>query len=314
LTLNFKDSKASFNWFFGPNHYELLKSYDQNYDDILNFGWGLFRWINIYAVQPIFNLILSGGIGVGIAILLLTIILKLILMPVQWKMFVSSVKMKILKPDVDELNAKYPKQEDAMKKQMEMMTLYKESGASPLSGCVPMLIQMPILLAVFRFFPAAFELRQQPFLWAEDLSSYDSIWDFGFNLWPYGDHVSLFTLLMSGTTLLYTYMNSGNVQQPQQPGMPNMKFIMYFFPVMMIFFFNNYSAGLSYYYFISTLISILLMVAIKNFFVDEEKLRVKMTERKAQNAANGGKEKKKSRFQQKLEEMQRMQQEMKKKK
>jgi YidC/Oxa1 family membrane protein insertase len=221
--------------------------------------------------------------------------------------------MKILKPEVDELNAKYPKQEDAMKKQMEMMTLYKESGASPLAGCVPMLIQMPILLAVFRFFPAAFELRQQPFLWAEDLSSYDSIWDFGFNLWPYGDHVSLFTLLMSGTTLLYTYMNSGNVQQPQQPGMPNMKFIMYFFPVMMIFFFNNYSAGLSYYYFISTLISILLMIAIKNFFVDEEKLRVKMAERKAQNAANGGKEKKKSRFQQKLEEMQRLQQEMKKK-
>jgi YidC/Oxa1 family membrane protein insertase len=314
LSLNFKNSKASFNWFFGPNHYELLKSYDQNYDDILNFGWGLFRWINIYAVQPIFNLILSGGIGVGFAILLLTIILKLILMPVQWKMFVSSVKMKILKPEVDELNAKYPKQEDAMKKQMEMMTLYKESGASPLAGCVPMLIQMPILLAVFRFFPAAFELRQKSFLWAEDLSSYDSIFDLGFNLWPYGDHVSLFTLLMSGTTLLYTYMNSGNVQQPQQPGMPNMKFIMYFFPVMMIFFFNNYSAGLSYYYFISTLISILLMVAIKRFFVNEEKLRVKMADRKAQNASNGGKEKKKSRFQQKLEEMQRMQQEMKKKK
>lgn len=314
LTLNLKDSKASFNWFFGPNHYELLKEYDKNYDDILNFGWGLFRWINIYAVQPIFNLILSGGIGVGIAILLLTIILKLILMPVQWKMFVSSVKMKILKPEVDELNAKYAKQEDAMKKQMEMMNLYKESGASPLSGCVPMLIQMPILLAVFRFFPAAFELRQKSFLWAEDLSSFDSILDFGFNVWPYGDHVSLFTLLMSATTLLYTYMNSGNVQQPQQPGMPNMKFIMYFFPVMMIFFFNNYSAGLSYYYFISTLISILLMVAIKKIFVDEDKLRVKMAERKAQSAANGGKEKKKSRFQQKLEEMQRMQQEMKKKK
>jgi YidC/Oxa1 family membrane protein insertase len=311
FTLNFNDSKASFNWYFGPNHYELLKSYDQNYDDILNFGWGLFRWINIYAVQPIFNLILSGGIGAGVAILILTLILKLILMPVQWKMFVSSVKMRILKPEIDALNAKYPNQEDAMKKQMDMMNLYKESGASPLSGCVPMLIQMPILLAVFRFFPSAFELRQQPFLWAEDLSSYDSIWDFGVNIWPYGDHVSLFTLLMSATTLLYTYMNSGNVQQPQQPGMPNMKFIMYFFPVMMIFFFNNYSAGLSYYYFISTLISILLMVAIKNFFVDEEKLKVKMAERKASNT---GKEKKKSRFQQKLEEMQRMQQEMKKRK
>lgn len=314
LTLNFKNSKASFNWYFGPNHYEVLKSYDQNYDDILNFGWGLFRWINIYAVQPIFNLILSGGIGVGIAILILTFILKLILMPVQWKMFVSSVKMRILKPEIDDLNAKYPKQEDAMKKQMEMMSLYKESGASPLSGCLPMLIQMPILLAVFRFFPAAFELRQQPFLWAEDLSSYDSILDFGVNVWPYGDHVSLFTLLMSATTLLYTFMNSGNVQQPQQPGMPNMKYIMYFFPIMMIFFFNNYSAGLSYYYFISTLVSIIMMVVIKRFFVDEEKLRVKMAERKAQNASTGGKEKKKSRFQLKLEEMQRMQQEMKNKK
>jgi YidC/Oxa1 family membrane protein insertase len=312
LSLNFKNDKASFNWYFGPNDYELLRTYDSNYDDILNFGWGLFRWINIYAVQPIFNLLVNNGIGVGIAILILTIILKTILMPVQWKMFLSSVKMRILKPEVDELNAKYPKQEDAMKKQMEMMTLYRESGASPLAGCVPMLIQMPILLAVFRFFPAAFELRQQPFLWAEDLSSYDSIWDFGINIWPYGDHVSLFTLLMSVTTLLYTWMNSGNMQQPQQPGMPNMKVIMYIFPVMMIFFFNNYSAGLSYYYFISTLVSILIMVIIKQFFADEDKLRAKMAERKAQAVANP-KEKKKSRFQERLEEMQKKQLEMKNK-
>jgi len=172
-----------------------------------------------------------------------------------------------------------------------------------------MLIQMPILLAVFRFFPAAFELRQRPFLWAEDLSSYDSIFEFGFNIWPYGDHVSLFTLLMAGTTLVYTVMNSGNMQQPQQPGMPNMKVIMYIFPIMMIFFFNNYSAGLSYYYFISTLISILMMLVIKKFFVDEDKLRIKMANRKTQNAS-GVKEKKKSRFQEKLEEMQRKQQEM----
>lgn len=313
LTLNFKNDKASFNWYFGPNHYEVLKSYDSNYDDILNFGWGLFRWINLYAVQPIFNLLVNNGIGVGIAILILTFILKFILMPVQWKMFMSSVKMRILKPEVDELNAKYPKQEDAMKKQMEMMALYRESGASPLAGCVPMLIQMPILLAVFRFFPAAFELRQQGFLWAEDLSSYDSIWDFGVNIWPYGDHVSLFTLLMSVTTLVYTFLNSGNVQQPQQPGMPNMKVIMYIFPIMMIFFFNNYSAGLSYYYFISTLISILIMVIIKQFFADEDKLRAKMAERKLQAVTNP-KEKKKSRFQEKLEEMQKKQQELKNRK
>ncbi len=312
LSLNFKNDKASFNWYFGPNDYELLKTYDSNYDDILNFGWGLFRWINLYAVQPIFNLLISSGMGIGIGILILTIILKTILMPVQWKMFLSSVKMRILKPEVDELTAKYPKPEDAMKKQTEMMTLYRESGASPLAGCVPMLIQMPILLAVFRFFPAAFELRQQPFLWAEDLSSYDSIWDFGVNIWPYGDHVSLFTLLMSATTLLYTWMNSGNMQQPQQPGMPNMKVIMYIFPLMMIFFFNNYSAGLSYYYFISTLVSILIMVIIKQFFADEDKLRAKMAERKAKAASNP-KEKKKSRFQEKLEEMQKKQLEMKNK-
>ena len=308
MALDFQNNAASFNWFFGPNDYEVLKSYNSGYDDILNFGWGLFRWINIYAVQPIFNLLLNNGIAIGWAILVLTLILKTILMPVQWKMFVSSVKMRILKPEIDELNAKYSKQEDAMKKQMEMMSLYRESGASPLSGCVPMLIQMPILLAVFRFFPAAFELRQKGFLWAEDLSSFDSILDFGFHIPIYGDHISLFTLLMAGTTLAYTYMNSGNMQQPQQPGMPDMRIIMYIFPFMMIFFFNNYSAGLSYYYFISTLLSIVMMLLIKYFFVNEEKLKVKMAERKANNAANP-KVKKKSKFQERLEEMQRQQQE-----
>jgi YidC/Oxa1 family membrane protein insertase len=197
-----------------------------------------------------------------------------------------------------------------MKKQMEMMTLYRESGASPLAGCVPMLIQMPILLAVFRFFPSAFELRQKPFLWAEDLSSYDSIWNFGTYIPMYGDHMSLFTLLMAATTLLYTYLNSGNMQQPQQPGMPNMKVIMYIFPFMMIFFFNNYSSGLSYYYFISTLVSILIMVLIKQFFVDEEKLKAKMAARKASSSGTV-KEKKKSKFQERLELMQKQQADLK---
>ena len=305
-TVNPANDIIKFNWYFGPNDYEVLKANGPHYDDILNFGWGLFRWINIYAVQPLFNLFTSTGMSVGIAILLLTLVLKFVLMPIQWKMYTSSAKMRILKPEIDELNEKYPNKEDAMKKQMDMMTLYRESGASPLAGCIPMLIQMPILLAVFRFFPAAFELRQKPFLWAEDLSSYDSILDFGFNVWFYGDHISLFTLLMAGTTLLYTWMNSGNMQQPQQPGMPNMKVIMYIFPVMMIFFFNNYSSGLSYYYFISTLISILIMLLIKQFFVDEEKLKAKMAERKATAST---KVKKKSKFQERLEQMQKMQQE-----
>jgi YidC/Oxa1 family membrane protein insertase len=302
---------AKINWFFGPNDYEILKSYDSNYEDIINYGWGLFRWINIYAIQPMFNAFAEMGIGLGIVILLITIILKLFLTPIQWKMYVSSAKMKILKPEIDELNAKYPNKEDAMKKQMDMMALYKESGASPLAGCIPMLIQMPILLAIFRFFPAAFELRQKPFLWAEDLSSYDSIYDFSYYLPFYGNHISLFTLLMAITTLVYTHINSGNMQQPQQPGMPNMKVIMYFFPVMMIFFFNNYSSGLSYYYFISTLISIIIMLAIKHFFVDEDKLKQKMNAKKMAATASP---KKKSKFQERLEQMQKTQQERLKKK
>ena len=194
LDLSGNQSSVKFSWFFGPNDYETLKSYNSNYEDIINYGWGLFRWINIYAIQPMFNVLAETGLGFGLVILLLTIILKLFLTPIQWKMYVSSAKMKILKPEIDTLNAKFPNKEDAMKKQMEMMALYRESGASPLAGCIPMLIQMPILLAVFRFFPAAFELRQRSFLWAEDLSSYDSIYDFGVYVWPYGDHVSLFTI------------------------------------------------------------------------------------------------------------------------
>lgn len=306
-----KDGKASFSWYFGPNDYNALKAYDKGYDDILNLGWGVFRWINLYAVQPLFTFLMNLGLNAGIAILLLTIILKLVLMPVQWKMFVSSAKMRILKPQIDEINAKYPNKEDAMKKQMDMMALYRESGASPLAGCVPMLFQMPILLAVFRFFPATFSLRQEGFLWAEDLSSFDSIWDFGTWIPFYGNHISLFTLLMAATTLLYTHLNSSNMTQQQQPGMPNMKLIMYMFPIMMIFFFNNYSSGLSYYYFISTLMTIILMFMIKRFFVDEDKLKAKMAEAQSNKAAkNAGKPaKKKSKFMERLEEMQKQQQE-----
>ena len=307
LKFPMNNGRIDFNWYFGPNDYEILSQYNEDYDDILNLGWGLFRWINIYAVQPIFKWILDSGINAGISILLLTIILKILLMPVQWKMFVSSIKMRILRPEIEKLNAKFPNKEDAMKKQMEMMSLYRDTGASPLAGCIPMLIQMPILFAVFRFFPASFDLRQRSFLWAEDLSSYDSILDFGFHIPLYGDHISLFTLLMAATTLSYTIMNSGNMQQPTQPGMPNMKVIMYIFPIMMIFFFNDYSSGLSYYYFISTLLSIVIMLAIKYMIVDEEKLKVKMAQRQEKSKETP---KKKSKFQAKLEEMQKKQQEM----
>lgn len=201
---------------FGPNKLEILETYNSGYEDILNFGWGLFRWINVYVFNPIFIALASTGMNYGLVILFLTLIIKLVLMPIQWKMYVSSAKMRILKPEIDELNAKYPNKEDAMKKQTEMMTLYRESGASPFSGCLPMLIQMPILFAVFRYFPAAFDLRQQSFLWAHDLSTYDSIYTFGTYIPLYGDHISLFTLLMSVTTLVYTHYNSGNMTQPQQ--------------------------------------------------------------------------------------------------
>lgn len=309
------DATVSMNWYFGPNDYKTLTSYDSGYDNILNYGWGIFRWFNIYAVQPLFNFFKSFGFSIGLVILLLTLVIKGALMPVQWKMYTSSAKMRILKPEMEELAKKYPNKEDAMKKQMETMALYRESGASPLSGCVPMLIQMPILLAIFRFLPATFDLRQKSFLWAEDLSSFDSIATLPVDIWFYGNHVSLFTLLMAGTTLVYTYVNSSNMQTPTQPGMPNMKVIMYFFPIMMIFFFNNYSSGLSYYYFISTLASILIMLMIKKFFVDEDKLKAKMAARKETAVAGGAaKAKGKSKFQLRLEEMQKKQADLKKRK
>lgn len=310
---NPSDASVSINWFFGPNQLDLLQSYNSNYDDILNLGWGLFRWINLYVFHPLFDTLASTGVGYGLVILFMTLIIKFVLTPIQWKMFVSSAKMRILKPEIDELNAKYPNKEDAMKKQSEMMSLYRDSGASPLSGCLPALIQAPILFAVFRYFPASFELRQQPFLWADDLSSYDVIYQFNTYIPLYGDHISLFTLLMAAATLIYTIYNSGNTTMPQQPGMPNMKIIMYLMPIMMIFFFNNYSSALSYYYFISTLSSIIIMVLIKEFFVDEEKLKEKMMARKLEANASG-KTKKKSKFQERLEMMQKMQQEQQQKK
>ncbi|MFT5778983.1 MAG: YidC/Oxa1 family membrane protein insertase [Crocinitomicaceae bacterium] len=312
---NVENETVSMNWFFGPNDYDVLTSYESDYDQVLNYGWGIFRWINLYAVQPIFKALGSTGMGIGIAILILTILIKGLLMPIQWKMYTSSAKMRILKPEITEIGEKYPNKEDGMKKQMETMALYRESGASPLAGCVPMLIQMPILLAVFRFFPSTFDLRQQSFLWAEDLSSYDSIATLPWHIPVYGDHISLFTLLMAITTLFYTHINSSNMSAQSAPGMPNMKIIMYFFPVMMIFFFNNYSSGLSYYYFISTLTSIVIMLLIKKFFVDEDKIKAKMAERKANAATAGsGKKKGKSKFQERIEKMQQAQQEQKNRK
>jgi len=297
-------------WYLGPNEYETLESYENGAEGIVNLGWGLFRWINIYALRPMFRGLLGWGLGAGLAILLLTFIVKILLSPVNYKMYKSSAMMKVLKPEIADITAKFPDKKDAMKKQQALMALYKQAGASPMAGCVPMLFQMPILFAIFRLFPSSIEMRQKGFLWAEDLSSYDSIYTFGFDIPLYGDHISLFTLLMAATTLIYTHFNSSNMQQPTQEGMPNMKYIMYFFPFMMIFFFNNYSSGLSFYYFISTLMTMLIMLSIKYFILDENKIHAKI----AANKANPKKAKGKSKFAQRLEEAQKMQMEKQNKK
>ena len=297
-------------WYLGPNEYEILESYDNGAEGVVNLGWGLFRWINIYALRPMFRGLLGWGLGAGLAILLLTFIVKIVLSPVNYKMYKSSAMMKVLKPEIADITAKFPDKKDAMKKQQALMALYKQAGASPMAGCVPMLFQMPILFAIFRLFPSSIEMRQKGFLWAEDLSSYDSIYTFGFDIPLYGDHISLFTLLMAATTLIYTHFNSSNMQQPTQEGMPNMKYIMYFFPFMMIFFFNNYSSGLSFYYFISTLMTMLIMLSIKYFILDEKKIHAKI----AANKANPKKAKGKSKFAQRLEEAQKMQMEKQNKK
>lgn len=282
-------------FYFGPNSYSELKSYDIDLERQIPLGWGFFllAWINIYLVIPVFNVLGSFGWNYGIVILVLTIILKLVLLPIAYKTYTSSAKMRVLKPEVDEINAKYPKQEDALKKQQAIMNLYKRAGANPMSGCVPMLLQMPILIAMFRFFPSSIELRQKAFLWAHDLSTYDSILDLPFNIPFYGAHVSLFTLLMTISTIIYTHMNN-QMMGSQSNQLPGMKTMMYLMPVMFLGLFNNYSSGLSYYYLLANLITFAQMYLFR-FVINEEKLRIKIEENKKKPV-------KKSAFQQRLEE------------
>jgi YidC/Oxa1 family membrane protein insertase len=288
-------------FFFGPNHYQTLKAYDRDLDEIINLGWGIFGWVNKWAVIPIFNFLDGFGWGYGLIILLLTVIIKVVLFPLMYKNYMSSAKMRVLKPDIDEMNERM-KDADAMKKQQATLELYRKTGVNPMSGCIPMLIQMPILYAMFRFFPSSIELRHESFLWADDLSSYDSIVNLPFAIPMYGAHISLFTVLMAASTFLYTWMNSSQMPTTNQPGMPNMKVIMYIFPFMMLFFFNSFSSGLSYYYLLANMLSIGQMVVIKQFFVDEDKIRAKISENK--NKKDAGK---KSRFQKKLEELSKQQ-------
>ncbi len=298
LSLEIKNGELNYdmNLYYGPNDLGVLDKYEHQLEELVPLGWGIFGVVNEYFIYPIFRLFHSMGLSVGLAILFLTFVVKTLLFPITYKNFLSTAKMRVIRPEINELNKKLEKA-DPMKKQQATMELYRKAGVNPMAGCLPMLLQMPILFAMFRFFPIAIELRQQPFLWATDLSSYDSIYDFGFYIPLYGDHISLFALLMSLSTLLYTKM-SGNagMAQPSQPGMPNMKVIMYIMPVMMIFFFNDFASGLSYYYLMANLINIVQIVIIKKYIIDEDKIHAQMQENKKRPH-------KKSRFQAKLAEM-----------
>ena len=275
----------SFQWYFGPSEYKTLKKYDLGIEKSINFGWGIFGWINKSIFIPLFNF-LSSFLPFGIAIIFMTIIVRLAMSPVTYKSYVSQIKMKVLKPEVDEITAKY--KNDAVKRQQETMALYNKAGANPMSGCLPALLQLPVFYALFSFFPVAFGLRQKSFLWADDLSSYDSVYELPFNIPFYGDHISLFPILASIAIFFYTMMTAGQQQAPQQPGMPNMKIIMYLMPLMMLFFFNNYASGLSLYYFVSNLLTIILMLVIKNFVISEEKIFAKIEENKKKPKKAGG--------------------------
>lgn len=303
LSYNFKNAESiDMQMYIGPNHYNTLKKYDLNLEDQIDLGmFTIFSVVNKWLIIPVFNFFDSFNLTYGLIILLLTIIIKLLLSPVQYKTYVSSAKMRILKPEIDELNAQFPNKDQALQKQQAMMALYKKAGVSPFAGCIPSLLQMPILIAMFSFFPAAIELRQQGFLWADDLSSYDSILTLPFNIPFYGDHVSLFTLLMTVTTILFTYMNS-NQMNMSGPQAKQMKIMMYVMPLLFLGVLNSYSAALSYYYFLSNVIGIILIMVIRKFVVNEDKLRLQIEENKKKPV-------KKSKFQERLEEAQRVQEE-----
>jgi len=258
------------------------------------------HWINRGAVIPVFNWLSKYGLSYGIIILILTILLKIVLMPVAYKTYMSSARMRVLKPEVDEIAKKFPKPEEAMKKQQATMALYRSAGASPMAGCLPAIIQMPILIAMFRFFPSAYELRQQPFLWADDLSTYDSVLHLGFNIPFYGDHVSLFCLLMTAATLIYTWLNNKMMTMGNNDQMKMMKVMMYFMPIMFLGFFNNFASGLTYYYLLVNLITFVQMWIFR-MGVDENKIRARLK-------ANMAKPQKKSGWQARIDEMAKQQQ------
>jgi len=293
LKLDGGELAYNLDWFYGPTDVKVLAQYKElGLEDSIPFGWGIFGWINRYIFTPLFTF-LSGFAPAGIAIIIMTILVRLAMSPVTYKSYLSQAKMKVLKPEIAEINEKY--KDNAMKRQQETMKLNNKAGVSPLSGCIPALIQMPIFYALFMFFPTSFALRQKSFLWADDLSSYDTIAQLPFTIPFYRDHVSLFPILASIAIFFYMMMTTGETMT-QQPGMPNMKFIMYLSPLLMLFFFNSYASGLSLYYFVSNLITIFIMLAIKHFILDDAKIHAQIQENKL-------KPKKENKFQRKMREM-----------
>jgi len=301
LPLTFTNGEAdnNFQLYFGPTDSKVLKQYDHSLEESIPFGWGIFGWINKHLFIPLFGF-LSGFLPYGIAIIVMTVLIKLVMSFVQYKQFLSQAKMKVLKPEMDAIREKH--KDNKMKAQQETMALQNKAGASPLAGCLPGLIQLPVFYALFMFFPTAFALRQKSFLWADDLSSYDSIAELPFNIPLYGDHVSLFPILAAIAIFFYMKMTTGQqmASQPTQEGMPDMgkmmKYMIYFSPILMLVFFNQYASGLSLYYFISNLISIGIMLVIKNFILDEDKIH-------AQIQVNKTKPKKQNKFQKKMANM-----------
>ena len=280
------NNNLSYRIYYGPTDYETLKEYNLSLENSVDMGWGIFGWLNRFIFFPLFSF-LTTYFSYGISIILMTIIVKVSISPLTYKSYLSQIKMKILKPELEVINEKF--KDDAMKKQQETMKLYTKSGANPMSGCLPAFLQMPIFFALFVFFPAAFSLRQKSFLWADDLSSYDSILDLGFYIPLYGDHISLFPILASISIFFYTKMTTGQQMMPaSQTGGVNMKVIMYLMPLMMLFFFNNYASGLSLYYFISNLLTIILMLIIKNFIIDDNKILSQIEENKKKPIKVGG--------------------------
>jgi len=302
--LALKSGELNYNmkWFYGPSDYNLLKTYEgTDLGDSADLGWGIFGFLNRTIFYPVFNMLKGLLSNYGLIIILMTIVVRILMSPLVYKSYVSSAKMKVIRPELTALNDKYPGKENAMKRQQETMAIQRKAGVSMMSGCIPALLQMPIFFALFKFFPTNLDLRQESFLWAGDLSSYDTIFTLPFKIPFYGDHVSLFPILASIAIFFYMKMNQSqqaNMQAPTQEGMPDMskmmKYMIYFSPIMMLFFFNNYASSLSLYYFISNLLTIAIMLVIKNYVIDEDKIHAQIEENKK-------KPKKTSKFRQRID-------------